>query len=290
MSVRGLLAVVGVEGSKLRAQAKARVLLAACVASPFVFVAAMRVQSSLPEDTLFGRAVKESGFATPLVVLGFASLWVFPMLTSVVGGDVFSAEDRYGTWTTVLTRSRSRAEVFAGKVLTALAFSSLAVTALAVSSMAAGVLVFGSRPLVDLSGALLSPAQAVVRVALAWASMLPPAFAFTAVAVLLSVATRSSAVPEIGGDAVLYCDPADAGSIAQGMTRLAGDHVDLAEAGRDRSKDGPGAGREAVGRRREPLADLLTREVDVDVVAEDGRHLREAVPRERAPSRRRRRA
>ena len=203
MSVRGLLAVVGVEGSKLRAQAKARVLLAACVASPFVFVAAMRVQSSLPEDTLFGRAVKESGFATPLVVLGFASLWVFPMLTSVVGGDVFSAEDRYGTWTTVLTRSRSRAEVFAGKVLTALAFSSLAVTALAVSSMAAGVLVFGSRPLVDLSGALLSPAQAVVRVALAWASMLPPAFGFTAVAVLLSVATRSSAagigLPVIAG-------------------------------------------------------------------------------------------
>jgi len=147
--------------------------------------------------------VKESGFATPLVVLGFASLWVFPLLTSVVGGDVFSAEDRYGTWTTVLTRSRSRAEVFAGKVLMALAFSSLAVAALAVSSVAAGVLVFGLQPLVDLSGALLSPAQALVRVGLAWASILPPAFGFTAAAVLLSVATRSSAagigLPVIAG-------------------------------------------------------------------------------------------
>ena len=69
MSVRGVLAVAGVECSKLGAQPKARVVLAACVAGPFAFVAAMRVQSSVPEDTLFGRSVKESGFAAPLVVL-----------------------------------------------------------------------------------------------------------------------------------------------------------------------------------------------------------------------------
>jgi ABC-2 type transport system permease protein len=193
VSVRGVLAVTGVECSKLRAQPKASLALAACVAGPFAFVAAMRVQSSVPEDTLFGRSVKESGFAAPLVVLGFAALWAFPVLTSVVAGDLFSSEDRYGTWMTVLTRSRSRAEVFAGQVLTALGFSSLALSALAVSSVAAGVLVVGSQPLIDLSGALLPPAQALVRVALAWASVLPPAFGFTAMAVLLSVASRSSA-------------------------------------------------------------------------------------------------
>jgi ABC-2 type transport system permease protein len=193
VSVRGLLAVIGVECSKLGAQPKARLALEACVAGPFVFVAAMRVQSSVPEDTLFGRSVKESGFAAPLVVLGFAALWAFPVLTSLVGGDLFSAEDRYGTWATVLTRSRSRAEVFAGKVVTALGFSLLAVTALALSSVAAGVLVVGAHPLVDLSGALVPPAPALVRVALAWVSVLPPAFGFTAVAVLLSVFTRSSA-------------------------------------------------------------------------------------------------
>ena len=46
---------------------------------------------------------------------------------------------------------------------------------------------------INLSGALLPPPQALVRVALAWASVLPPALGFTGVAVLLSVATRSSA-------------------------------------------------------------------------------------------------
>jgi ABC-2 type transport system permease protein len=87
-------------------QFKVRILIATCVVAPFGFAVAMRVQGSLPVDTLFGRAVKDSGFAIPLVVLGFAALWAFPVLTSVVGGDIFSAEDRYGTWKTVLTRSR----------------------------------------------------------------------------------------------------------------------------------------------------------------------------------------
>ena len=135
----------------------------------------------------------DSGFAVLLVVLGFAALWALPVLASLVGGDVFSAEDRYGTWTTMLTRSRSRGEVFVGKVLTALCFSLLAVAALAISSVAAGVLVIGRQPLIDLSGFLLPPAHALVRVTLAWISVLPPTFGFTALAVLASVATRHSA-------------------------------------------------------------------------------------------------
>jgi ABC-2 type transport system permease protein len=153
----------------------------------------MRVQTSLPTDTLFGRAVNESGFAVPLVVLGFAALWALPALASVVGGDLFSAEDRYGTWATLLTRSRSRAELFAGKAITALGFSALAVAVLAVSSILAGILVVGSAPLIDLSGVLLQPREALTRVVFAWASVLAPACAFAAMAILVSVATRSSA-------------------------------------------------------------------------------------------------
>jgi ABC-2 type transport system permease protein len=193
VSVGGILAVVGVECSKLAGQLKVRILLAVCLLGPFAFAVAMVVQSSLPVDTLFGRAVQETGFAIALVVLGFAALWAFPMITSVVGGDLFSAEDRYGTWSTILTRSRSRAELFAGKLLTALSFSLLAVVLLAVSSVAAGLIVVGPAPFVDLTGALVAPADAFTRVTLAWATVLPPALGFTALAVLVSVATRSSA-------------------------------------------------------------------------------------------------
>jgi ABC-2 type transport system permease protein len=192
VSVRGVGAVMTVECSKLAAQVKAYGVLAACVVGPFVFAAVIRLQSSLPEDTLFGRSVKQSGFAVPLVVLGFAALWALPVLTSVVGGDLFSAEDRYGTWTTLLTRSKSRSVIFAGKALTALGFSLLAVDLLALSSIAAGTLVVGTQPIIDLSGILLAPSEALSRVALAWASVLPPAFGFTALAMLVSVVSRSS--------------------------------------------------------------------------------------------------
>jgi ABC-2 type transport system permease protein len=192
-TVRGVLAVVGVECAKLVAQWKARAALAACLAAPVAFTLAIKLSSSVPEDTLFGRWVKLSGFAVPLVVLGFAALWAFPALTSVVGGDLFSAEDRYGTWPTLLTRSRTRGELFAGKVLTAMLFSLLVVGLLGVVSTAAGVLGVGRQPLVGLSGTSFPPGRALALVTLAWASVLPPVFAFTALAVLVSVASRSSA-------------------------------------------------------------------------------------------------
>jgi ABC-2 type transport system permease protein len=194
VSISGLTAVISVECFKLFAQLKTKLVLLVCIVGPLAFAAAMRVQSSVPADTLFGRSVKESGFAVPLVILGFAALWAFPVLTSVVGGDLFSAEDRYGTWKMLLTRSRSRADVFVGKVITALGFSAVACTLLAVSSVAAGVLVIGYGPLINLSGMLLSPDEAMSRVTLAWASILPPAFGFTAFAVLLSVTSRNSLV------------------------------------------------------------------------------------------------
>ena len=192
MSVKGTLTVADVEWSKLMAQWKVRLLLAASAASPFMFAMAMRLQSSVPTDTLFGRTVTDSGFAIPLVVLGFGALWPFPVLASIVGGDVFSAEDRYGTWKTVLTRSRSRGELYAGKVVTAFAFTVTALAVLGASSIAAGVLVIGRQPLIDLSGLLLQPTDALPRVVAAWASVLLPMWGFTALAVLVSVATRSS--------------------------------------------------------------------------------------------------
>jgi ABC-2 type transport system permease protein len=192
VTFNGLRAVLGVECEKLAAQAKTWIVLAVCVAGPFAFAAVIRLQSTLPEDTLFGRSVTQTGFALPLVVLGFGALWALPVLTSVIGGDIFSAEDRYGTWTTLLTRSRRRAEIFAGKLIVALGFSMLAIAALGASSLAAGLLVIGTQPIIGLSGVLHAAPDALRRVALAWITTLPPAFAFTAIAVMASVISRSS--------------------------------------------------------------------------------------------------
>ena len=193
MTLRAVGAVCHLEWKKLQAQGKARALLGACVVGPIAFVAAIRVQSSVPEDTLFGRGIKESGFAAPLVVLGFAGIWILPVLASAVGGDLFSADDRYGTWPTLLTRSCTRAEIFAGRVASALAFSSLAIAVLGVSSIVAGVAAIGAQPLIDLSGTLRVGQSALALVAGSWTSVLPAAWALTAIAILTSIATRSGA-------------------------------------------------------------------------------------------------
>jgi len=213
VSVGGVLAAAGVETTKLAAQWRVRLVLAACAAAPFAFAIALRVQSSLPTDTLFGRAIDESGFAVPLVILGFAAFWVLPAVASLVGGDLFSAEDRHGTWATVLTRSRSRAELFAGKALCAIGFAALAIAALSLSSLAAGALTIGRQPLIDLSGVSRSASEATLRVALAWASVLPPAIGFAAIAMLTSIATRSSAagigLPVVIGLTLQLCEMLD---------------------------------------------------------------------------------
>lgn len=192
MTLPGVWSVVVVESLKVSAQRKAWLAMAACLIGPFGFAAVIRLQSSLPEDTLFGRSVKESGLALPLVILGFAGLWAFPTLTSVIGGDLFAAEDRHGTWTTILTRSRSRVEVFAGKALIAFACTVMLIALLGLSSIAAGVMIIGTAPLINLSGVVLSASQGLQAATWAWASVLSPAFAFTALAVLISVITRSS--------------------------------------------------------------------------------------------------
>jgi ABC-2 type transport system permease protein len=193
VTVRGVALVLSVECAKVAAQIKARIGLVLCAAGPVAFAATMRLQSTRPEDTLFGRSVKESGYAVALVVLGFGTLWVVPVLASLVAGDIFSSEDRYRTWTTLLTRSRTRSEIFVGKALTAFGYCIVALAVLAASSIVSGVLMVGSQPLVTLSGAALPAATALDRTAAAWASALLPACALSAMAMLLSIATRSSA-------------------------------------------------------------------------------------------------
>lgn len=189
---RGVCVVAGVECRKLIAQPQTWIILILCASAPFGFVAAMRTQSAVPSDTLFGRLVHESGLATPLVVLGFAGLWGLPIVASIAGGDMFASEDRHGTWPAMLTRSRSRSETFAAKILVACIFATLALALLATSAVGAGSLLVGLQPLVDLSGVLLPPRAALIRIMLAWLSVVPPCLAITSAAMLTSVATRSS--------------------------------------------------------------------------------------------------
>ena len=187
---------------KLAAQTRVRVALLVCLLGPAVVALVLSAQSGLPKDTLFGRHVLTSGFALPLVLLGFCSLWVFPLLTSLVAGEVFAGEDAHGTWPALLTRGRSRGEVFTGKLLACCLAPVVLLATAALSSLAAGLALAGSEPLVSLSGTTLSPGRAAVLVLVSWASAVPPLLGFTALAVLLSVLSRSTVVG-VGGPVLL---------------------------------------------------------------------------------------
>jgi ABC-2 type transport system permease protein len=189
----GTAVVWRLELAKLAGLLRVRVIAAFCLVMPFLAVWGVNLQSATPGDTAFGQWVHVSGFAIPMVVLGFGGQWLLPVLTAVVAGDIFSAEDHFGTWKTVLTRSRGRGELFAGKFLAAVTFAVAAMLLLTVTDLLAGVLA-GPHPVVGLGGQLIDPGHAAQLVVLSWLSEIPPVLGFTALAVLASVVSRNSVV------------------------------------------------------------------------------------------------
>lgn len=175
------------ELTKLLTQWRIRIILLACLVAPGCFVAVISSQSSLPTDTVFGRGMHTTGWAGSLVVLAFACNWGLPMLTSLVGGDVFAAEDRLGTWRHLLVAVRSPRRIFLAKAIASVTVIALMVTALCASGIAGGLVAVGSHPLVGLDGHTLASGEAARVVPVAWLCVLAPTLAFAAVGLLGSV-------------------------------------------------------------------------------------------------------
>lgn len=172
---------------KLLAQWRLRLVALVCWLGPGLVVAVLSTQTSLPSDTVFGRWIGQTGWAGPLVVLSFACDWVLPLLTSLVAGDVFAAEDRQGTWRHLLVAVRSPRRIFLGKVLASLTVVVALVVGLALSGLVGGLVAVGNHPLVGLDGHLLAPGSAAVSVLSAWLVVLAPTLAFSAIGLLGSV-------------------------------------------------------------------------------------------------------
>ncbi|MEU6217684.1 ABC transporter permease [Streptomyces sp. NPDC047022] len=177
---------------KLVSQLRIRLLVLACWIAPGLFVAGVSGQSTLPADTLFGRWMHATGWAGPLVILGFAGTWALPLLTSVVAGDVFASEDRLGTWRHLLVAVRSPRRIFAAKALASLTVILLLVAGLGCSSAVGGLVSVGDQPLVGLDAHLLTPGDAAGKVLLAWVCALAPTLALAAIGLLGSVALGRS--------------------------------------------------------------------------------------------------
>src|SRR5947208_13100084 len=149
---------------KLVSQKRTYLGLAAAAAVPLIFVVALALQSGSPNDVAFGRYVRQSGLAIPLVLLLFASVWLFPLITALVAGDIIASEDHNGTLKTILTRSLDRGQIFAGKLLAAITYALLALVLMGGVALIAGTAKSGFNGLVSLSGTHVSATPGLLLV------------------------------------------------------------------------------------------------------------------------------
>jgi ABC-2 type transport system permease protein len=134
----------------------------------------------------------------PLVILLFGAVWMFPLITALVAGDIFASEDHNGTLKTVLTRSLERHHIFAGKTLAAATYAIVALALNVTVAVVAGSIQSGFNSLQTLSGTIVSAPKALELVYVALLIYLIPIATVVCIGVLLSSATRNSAAAVVG--------------------------------------------------------------------------------------------
>jgi ABC-2 type transport system permease protein len=196
--VSGVARVYRWELAKLLAQKRTYLGLGAAILVPIVFVVVLLFQTGGPNDVPLGRYVRETGLVAPFVILFFMSIWGLPLITALVAGDIVAAESHNGTLKTILTRSRSRGEVFAGKALAAITYTAAVVLALGLVALVAASLAWGLHPLTSLSGTRVSTTHGLALLAESLVVYVLPLIGIAAFGVLLSTVTRNSAASVVG--------------------------------------------------------------------------------------------
>src|SRR5207237_3266410 len=126
------------EVAQLLAQKRTSLGLGSAMLVPLVFVVVLVLQSGGPNDVPLGRYIRDTGLATPFVVLFFMSIWGFPLITALVAGDIVASESHNGTLKTILTRSRERGDIFAGKLPATFSYAVMPVFAMGLVAASAG--------------------------------------------------------------------------------------------------------------------------------------------------------
>jgi ABC-2 type transport system permease protein len=184
---------------KLLAQRRTYIGLGAALLVPLMFIIGLAVENGDgPSDVPFGEYVRETGLAIPLVCLYFGAIWLLPLITGLVAGDIVANEDQQGTLKTILTRSVERWHVFLGKALATLIYTASILFMYVVIGLVVGGLVWGFDPLTTLSGTQITTGRALVLTGAGTLAYLIPLSAIAAIAVLLSTVTRNSAAAIVG--------------------------------------------------------------------------------------------
>jgi ABC-2 type transport system permease protein len=187
------------ELTKLRYQKRTYLGLGAAAIVPILFVVAIHFRHDRRGgDFAFASYLTKSGLAVPLVIMLFGAVWMFPLITALVAGDIVASEDHNGTLKTILTRSLERQQIFAGKLLAALTYAVAAILLDVTVAVVAGSIQSGFHSLQSLSGTIVSAPKALELVYVSMAVYLMPIATVASIGLLLSALTRNSAAAVVG--------------------------------------------------------------------------------------------
>ncbi len=199
MSSPSVATVYRWELTKLRYQKRTYLGLGAAIIVPIIFVVAIHFRSDRNGgDFAFASYLTRSGLAVPLVIMLFGAVWMFPLITALVAGDIFASEDQNGTLKTILTRSLERGQIFGGKALAAATYAVVAILIDGTVAVIAGSIQSGFNSLESLSGTIVSAPKALELVYVSLLVYLIPIAAVVCIGLLLSAVTRNSAAAVVG--------------------------------------------------------------------------------------------
>jgi ABC-2 type transport system permease protein len=195
----GVLTVYRWELTKLRFQKRTYLGLGAAILVPIIFVVAVHFRPDRGGgDFAFSSYLTRSGLAFPLVILLFGAVWLFPLITALVAGDIFASEDHNGTLKTILTRSLERSQIFSGKLLAAATYAVAAIFIEGTVAVLAGSIESGFNSLQSLSGTVVSAPKSLGLVYASLLVYLIPIATIVAIGLMLSSLTRNSAAAVVG--------------------------------------------------------------------------------------------
>ena len=183
---------------KLLAQKRTYLGLGAAMIVPLIFVTVLILKTGGPNDIPLGRYIRETGLATPFVVLFFMSIWAFPLITALVAGDIVASESQNGTLKTILTRSRERGEIYAAKVLASFTYTAVVIFAMGAVAFIAASIEWGFNDLTSLSGTPVSAWHGLGLLVASLALYAWPMAGIAAFGLFLSTVTRNSAAAVVG--------------------------------------------------------------------------------------------
>ena len=155
----------------------------------------------------FLSAVLSNGVLFPAAALAIVLPLFLPVSVAIVAGDSIAGEAQAGTLRYLLARPAGRTRLLVAKLVAVFVFVALAVVVVTVTAYFVGTSLFGTGPLngsvVSVSGAPLTPRDAVLRTLLAMAYVAFSMLGVAAMALFLSTLTDSPLAAAMGALAFL---------------------------------------------------------------------------------------